>query len=214
MLKDKANRSSCAQGQENHYAGGRPSSYYYGLFSKLVFVPQVFPVASDDIGGNSTVTACEISWAHQTVSNKTAFGKMFRFTFVCEETGVSRRGWSSPRSNNAAVSFQGKRVLGVYAIDSTPVQSGKSKYVVHNNFGFGDLDAWIPEQQPSKKAKPDVDPDFSQKNLDWFGSKGDNADSRKGHGQNCHDFTRAGSKHLGIHTVSFTQSASEVGAVL
>lgn len=214
MLKDKANRSSCAQGQENHYAGGRPSSYYYGLFSKLVFVPQVFPVASDDIGGNSTVTACEISWAHQTVSNKTAFGKMFRFTFVREKTGVSRRGWSSPRSNNAAVSFQGKRVLGVYAIDSTPVQSGKSKYVVHNNFGFGNSDAWIPEQQPGKKAKPNVDPDICQQNGDRFGSKRKSANGRKGHGQNSHDFARARSKQLGIHSVSFTQSAAEVGAAL
>jgi len=214
MLNNKTKRSSCAQCQKYHYASSRPSSYNHGLCTKFVFVPQLFPVASDYVGGNAAIATCQISRAYQTVSNETTFGKMFRFTFVGEETGVSRRGWSSPRTNNAAISFQGKRVLGVYASDGTPVQSGKSKDVVDNNFGFGNSDAWIPEQQPSKKAKPNVDPDICQQNGDRFGGKRNSANSRKSHGQNGHDFARAGSKQLGIHTVSFPQSAAEVGAAL
>jgi hypothetical protein len=211
MLKNKANRSSRTQSQKPNYASSRPSSDNQGLCTKLVFVPQLFPVGSDYVGGNSTIAAGQISRAYQTVSDETAFGKMFRFTLVGQESGVSRRGWSSPRTNNAAVSFQGKRVLGVYASDGTPVQSGKSKDVVDNDFGFGNSDAWIPEQQPGKKAKPNVDPDIYQQNGDWFGGKRKSANGRKGHGQNSHDFARAGSKQLGIHTVSFTQSAAEVG---
>ena len=214
MLKNKANRSGRTQNQKPNYASSRPSSDNQGLCTKLVFVPELFPVASDYVGGNSAITASQISRAYQTVSDETALGKMFRFTFVGEETGVSRRGWSSPRSNNAAVSFQGKRVLGVYASDGTPVQSSKSKNVVDNNFGFGNSDAWIPEQQPGNKSKPNVDPDICQQNGDRFGGKRKSANGRKGHGQNSHDFARAGSKQLGIHTVSFTQSAAEVGAAL
>jgi hypothetical protein len=139
---------------------------------------------------------------------------MFRFTLDGEEAGVSRWGWSSPSSHNSFVGFQGERVLGVYAFDGTPIQSGKSKDVVNNNFGFGNFDAWIPEKQPGEKAKPNVDPDVSQQNCDRFGGKRDSANGRKGHGQNGHDFARAGSQQLGIHTVSFTQSAVEVGAAL
>ena len=214
MLTNKANCSSRTQSQKPNYASSRPSSDNQGLCTKLVSVPELFPVASDYVGGNSAITAGQISRAYQTVSDETAFGKMLRFTLVGQETGVSRRGWSSPRSNNATVSFQGKRVLGVDASDGTPVQSGKSKDVVDNNFGFRNSDAWVPEQQPSKKAKPNVDPDICKQNGDRFGSKRCSANSTKGHGQNGHDFARAGSKQLGIHTVSFTQSAAEVGAAL
>jgi hypothetical protein len=212
MLKNKAKRSSCAQCQKYHYASSRPSSDNQGLCTKLVSVPELFPVASDYVGGNSAITAGQISRAYQTVSDETAFGKMFRFTLVGQESGVSRRGWSSPRSNNATVSFQGKRVLGVYASDGTPVQSGKSKDVVYNDFRFGNFDTWIPEQQPSEEAKPNVDPDSGNENWKRLSSKGNSANQGKGHGQYRHDFARSGSKKLGIHSLSFTQSANEVGA--
>ena len=214
MLKNNANCSCRAQSHEYNYASGRPASYNHGLSTKLVFVPKLLPVASDYVGGNSAIAAGQISWANQTVSNKATFRKMFRFTLVCEKAGVSRWGWSSPSSHNSLFGFEGERVLGVDALYRTPVQSGKSKDVVNNNFGFENFDAWVPEQQPGKKAKPNIDPDICQQNGNWFGGKRDSANGRKGHGQNGHDFARAGSKHLGIHTVSFTQSAVEVGAAL
>ena len=214
MLRNKSNCSSRAQNHEYNYAGSRPSRDNQGLCTKLVFVSKLFPVASDYIGGNSAIAAGQISRSHQAVSNETAFRKMLGFTFVGEKSGVSRWSWSSPSTNDSTVSFQGQRVLGVDASYGTPVQSGKSKDVVDNNFGFGNSDAWIPEQQPGKKAKPNVDPDIYQQNGDWFGGKRKSANGRKSHGQNSHDFARAGSKHLGIHTVSFTQSAAEVGVAL
>ena len=214
MLKNKTNGRSRAQSHEYNYASGRPASHNEGFSTKLVFVPQLLPVASDYVSGNSTIATSQISRANQTVSNKAAFRKVFRFTLVGEEACVSRWGWSGPSSHNSFIGFQSERVLGVYAFDGTPIQSGKSKDVVNNNFGFGNFDAWIPEQQPGEKAKPNVDPDISQQDSNGFGSKGDSANGREGHGQNSHDFARAGSKQLGIHTVSFTQSAVEVGAAL
>ena len=214
MLKNKANGSSRAQSHEYNYATGRPASLNYGFSSKLVFVSKLFPVASDYVGGNSAITAGQISRSNQAVSNKAAFRKMFRLTLVGQEAGVSRWGWSSPSPHNSLFGFKGERVLGVYTLYGTPVQSGKPEYVVHNNFGFRNSDAWVPEQQPSKKAKPNVNPDFCQQNGNRFGSKRDSSNGRKDYGQNGHDFARAGSKKLGIHTVSFTQSAAEVGAAL
>ena len=214
MLKNKTNSRRRAQSHEYNYASGCPASHNEGFSSKFVFVPKFLPVASDYVSGNSAIAAGQISRANQAVSNKAALRKMFRFTLVGEEAGVSRWGWSSPSSHNSLFGFQGERVLGVDALYGTPVQSGKSKDVVNNNFGFGNSDARVPEQQPGEKAKPNVDPDICQQNGNWLGGKRDSANGRKGHGQNGHDFARTGSKQLGIHTVSFTQSAVEVGAAL
>ena len=214
MLRNKANDSSRTQNQKYNYASGRPASNNYRFGSQLVFISQLFPVASNNVGSNSAITAGQITWAHQAVSNETTFRKVLGFALVGKKSSVSRWSWSSPSTNDSTVSFQGQRVFGVDAVYGTPVQSGKSKDVVDNNFGFRNSDAWVPEQQPSKKAKPNVDPDICKQNGDRFGSKRCSANSRKGHGQNGHDFARAGSKQLGIHTVSFTQSAAEVGAAL
>jgi hypothetical protein len=214
MLKNDSKGRCRAQSQKNNYASGCPASLNYGFSSQLVFVAKFFPVASDYVGGNSAITAGQISRSNQAVSYKAAFWKVFRLTLVGQEAGVSRWGWSSPSSHNSLFGFKGERVFSVDAPYGAPVQSGKPEYVVDNNFGFGNSDAWIPKKQPSKKAKPNVNPDFCQQNGDRFGSKRDSSNSRKDNGQNGHDFARAGLKQLGIHSVSFTQSAAEVGAVL
>ena len=212
MLRNKSNGSSRTQNQKYNYASDCPSSDNYRFGTELVFVPQLLPVATNNVSSNPAVAAGQISWAHQAISNETAFRKMFSLTFVGEETGVSRWGWCSPRTHNATISFQGHRVLGVYASYGAPVQSGKSKDVVYNDFRFGNFDAWIPEQQPSEEAKPNVDPDSGNENWKRLSSKGNCAKQGKGYGQNRHDFARAGSKKLGIHPLSFTQSATEEGA--
>ena len=212
MLRNKSNGSSHTQNQEYNYANDRPTSNNYRFGTELVFVSQLLPVATNNVSGNSAVATGQISWAHQAISNETAFRKMFSLTFVGEETGVSRGGWCSPRTHNATFSFQGHRVLGVYASYGAPVQSGESKDVVYNDFRFGNFDTWIPEQQPSEEAKPNVDPDSGNENWKRLSSKGNSANQGKAHGQYRHDFARSGSKKLGIHSLSFTQSANEVGA--
>ena len=212
MLRNKTKYSGRTQNQENCNASRRPSSNNNRFCCELVFVPQLFPVASDYVSGNSTVAASQISWSHQSISNKAAFRKMFCFTFIGEETGVSRGCWCSPRTHNATFSFQGQRVLSVYPSYGTPAQSSKSKDVVNNNFRFRNFDAWIPEQQPGEIAKPNVDPDLDQHNGNRFSGKRNSPNYRKSYCQNRHDFARTGSKKLGIHNVSFTQSAPEVGA--
>jgi len=214
MLRNKAKNSSRTQNQKYNYASGQPSSDNYRFGSELVFVSQLLPMASDYVSGNTAVATSQISWAHQALSNETTFRKVLRFALVGKEAGVSGWGWSSPSTNDATVSFQSQRILGVNAPYGTPVQSGHSKDVVNNNFSFGNSDTWIPEQQPGKETKPYVDPYFSQQNWNRFGSKGNSTNCRKGHGQNRNDFARAGSKQLGIHTVSFTQTATGAGAAL
>jgi len=214
MLRNKSNNGSGTQSQKYNYASDRPASEHFRFGSELVLVSKLFPVASYYIGGNSAIATGQISWSNEPVSNETAFRQMFRFALVGKKTRISGWGWSSPSTDGSTVRFQGQRVLGIDALYGTPVQSGKSKDVVNDNFRFGDLDTWIPKQQPGKIGKPNVDPDICQQNGNWFGGKRDSANGRKGHGQNGHDFARAGSKQLGIHIVSFTQSAVEVGAAL
>lgn len=214
MLKSKANNSSRTQNQKYNYASGNPSRNNHRFGSELVFVSQLFPMTSDYVGGNAAVATGQVSWAHQTFSNETTFRKVLRFTLFGKEASISGWGWSSPSAHNATASFQSQRILSVYAPYGTPVQSGHSKNVVNNNFRFGNSDAWIPEQQPGKETKPNVDPDFSQQNWNGFGGKRHSTNCRKGHGQNRHDFARAGSKQLGIHIDSFTQTAAEAGAAL
>lgn len=214
MLRNKAKNCSRTEKQKNGNASGRPSSNYYRFVSELVLVSELFPVASNNVGGNSAVATGQVSWADETFADETTFRKMFGFALVGKEARVSRRGWCSPSAHNSAVGFQGEGVLGVYALNGTPVQSGKSKDVVNNNFRFGNFNAWIPEQQPSEKSKPNVNPDLGQQNGERFGSKSKGTNGRKGHGQNGHNLARAGSKNLRIHSVSFTQSAPEVGAAL
>ena len=214
MLRNKTNYSGRAQNQENGNTSRRPLSNNNRLFCKLVFVPQLFPVASNYVGGNSTVAASQISWSHQPVSNKAAFRKMLCLALVGKKACVSRWGWSSPGAHNSTVSFQSQRVFGIYATYRAPVQSGESKDVVYNDFRFGHLDTWIPKQQPGKKAKPNVNPYFGEQNRYRFGGKRNDSYGRKSYSQNRHDFARARSKQLGIHSVSFTQSAREVGAAL
>lgn len=212
MLRNKAKNCSRTQNQKYNYASGNPSSDNYRFGSELALVSQLFPMAPDYVGGNTAVATSQISRAHQPLSNETTFRKVLRFALVSKEAGISGWGWSSPSTNDAIIGFQSQRILGVYAPYGTPVQSGHSKDVVNNNLRFGNSDAWIPEKQPSKENKPNVDPDFSQQNWNRFGGKRHSTNCRKGHGQNCHDSARAGSKQLGIHTVSFTQTAAEAGA--
>ena len=214
MLRNKSNGSSRTQNQKYKYASDRPSSNSYRFGTELVFVSQLLPVTSNNVGGNSAVTTGQISWAHQAVSNETAFRQMLRFALVCKKSCVSRGGWCSPRTHYATFSFQSQRVLGVYSSDGTPVQIGNSKDVVDNDFRFGNFDTWIPKQQPGEKSKPNVDPDSAQQNWNGFGDKRNSSKNRKGYGQNGNDFARAGSKKLGIHPVSFTQTSMELGAAL
>ena len=214
MLRNKSKNCSRTQNQEHSYSHERPSDRNHRFGPQLILVSEFFPLASDYVGSNPAITTGQIPWTHQSVSDEAAFGEMLRFAFVGKESRVSRWGWSSPGTNSANICFESERVLGVYTLYGTPVQSSRSKNVVNNNLGFGNFDAWIPEQQPSKKAKPDVDPDFSQKNCNRLGGKGNNTDSRKDNPQNGHDFARPRSKQLGTHPASFTQSAMEVGAEL
>lgn len=212
MLKNETSRRGSAQGKKYNYASECPSRDNHGLSFELVCIPKLFPVTSDYIGGNSAIATGQISRANQSVSNKAAFRKMFRFAFVGKKTGVSGRGWSSPSAHNLLSGFQGERVLGVNALDGTPVESGKSKDVVNDNFRSGNFYAWVPEKQPGEKAKPNVNPDFGQQNSDGFSGKRNSSNGSKNHSQYGHDFARAGSKPFGIHSVSFAQSAVEVGA--
>ena len=214
MLRNKANDSSRTQNQKYNYASGRPASNNYRFGSQLVFISQLFPVASNNVGSNSAITAGQITWAHQAVSNETTFRKVLGFALVGKKSSVSRWSWSSPSANNSAISFQGQRVFGVDALYGAPVQSGKSKDVVNDNFRFGNSDAWVPKQQPSEKTKPKVDPDLGKQDANRFDGKRSSANDRKDYRQNGHDFARAGSKQLGIHIFSFTQSETQVGAAL
>ena len=212
MLGNKSNHSSCAQNQKYNGANDRPSSNNFRFAAKLIFITELLPVKANYVGGDTAVATGQISWSDKAVSNKAAFGKMFGFALVGKKSRVPRGCWCSPSPHNATVSFQSQRVLSIYTPYGTPVQSGKSKDVVYNDFSFGNFDAWIPKQQPGEIAKPDVNPDFGQHNGNRFGGKRNNTNDGKGHGQNRDDFARAGSKQLRIHSVSFTQSAAEVGA--
>ena len=214
MLRNKANNSSGTQSQKYNYASDRPASEHFRFGSELVLVPKLFPVTSDYVSGNSAITTGQISGSHEPVSNEAAFRKMFRFALVGKKTRISGWGWSSPSTNGSTFSFQGQRVLGIDSLYGTPVQSGESKDVVNDNFRFGDLDTWIPKQQPGKIAKPQIDPDFGQQNAKRFGGQRNGTNYGKRHGQYRHNFARTGSKQLGIHTFSFTQSAVEAGAAL
>ena len=214
MLKNKAECGCYSQSQKYQRASGGPLSFNYGFRNELISVSQFLPLTSDYVGGNSTITAGQIARANQTLPNKATLRKMGGFAPVSQKSRIPRRGWGSPSANNALISFQGQRVLGIYSSYCAPVESGKSENVVNYDFGFGDFDAWIPKQQPGEETKPNVDPDFGQQNSNGLGRKRDSAKGRKGHGQNSHDFSGAGPKSLGIHTISFTQSAAKVGALL
>ena len=214
MLRNKADNCSRTQNQKYNYASGRPASNNYRFGSQLVFISQLFPVGSNNVGSNSAIATGQISRSHQAVSNETTFRKVLGFALVGKETRISRWGWSSPSTNDSAVSFQGQRVFGVDALYGAPVQSGKSKDVVNDNFRFGNFDARIPKQQPGEKAEPKVDPDLGQQDANWFHGKRSSTDDRKDYRQNGYDFARAGSKQLGIHIFSFTQSETQVGAAL
>ena len=214
MLRNKANNGSSTQSQKYNYASDSPASEHFGFGSELVLVSKLFPVASYYVGGNSAITTSQISRSHEPVSNETTFRQMLRFALVGKKTRISGWGWSSPSTDGSTVRFQGQRVLGIDSLYGTPVQGGESKDVVNDNFRFGDLDTWIPKQQPGKIGKPNVDPDFGQQNAKRFGSQRNGTNYGKGYGQYRHNFARTGSKQLGIHTFSFTQSAVEVGAAL
>jgi hypothetical protein len=212
MLRNKSNNGSRTQNQKYNYASGNPSNNNYWFGPELVFVSQFFPVTSDYIGGNATVATGQISGSHQSLSDEATFRKVFRLALFGKEASISGWGWSSPSTNDATFRFQSQRILGIYTPYGTPVQSNHPKNVVNYYFRLGNSDAWVPEQQPGKEAKPNVYPDFCKNNADRFGGKRNSSSYRKGNSQNRHDFAGAGSKQLGIHTVSFTQSAAEAGA--
>ena len=211
MLRNKPKQSSYSQNEKSYHSSKAPSSHDSGVFVELISVPEFFPVAANYISGNSTITTGQITWSDHLVSNEAAFWQMLSLGPVSKKSSVSRWCRSSPRSNDSSWGFQGKRVLGVDSPNRTPVQSCSSKNVVNDNFGFTHSKAWVPKQQPGQIAKPEVDPNLYQENRYGLRGQGKNSNSRKGYGRNSHDFARAGSKRLRIHSVSFTQSTLEGG---
>ncbi|CAB4630093.1 unannotated protein [freshwater metagenome] len=209
MLRNKAKHGSYSQNDKSHQAIQNPTSLDNRVFVELISVSELFPVAANHISGNSTITTGQITWSDHPVSNEAAFWQMLSLGLVGKKPGVSRRRWSSPRSNDSRLSFQGERVLGVDSPNRTPVQSCGSKNVVNDNLRFTHSNAGAPKQQPGQIAKPEVDPKLSQENRYGFRGQGKNSNSRKGNCHNSHDFARAGSKRLRIHSVSFTQSTLE-----
>ncbi len=214
MLRNKPKQSSYSQNEKSYHSSKAPSSHDSGVFVELIAVPEFFPVAANYISGNSTITTGQITWSDHPVSNEAAFWQMLSLGLVGKKPGVSRRRWSSPRSNDSRLSFQGERVLGVDSPNRTPVQSCGSKNVVNDNLRFTHSNAGVPKQQPGQISKPEVDPKLSQENRYGFRGQGKNSNSRKGYGHNSHDFAGAGSKRLRIHSVSFTQSTLEGGLAL
>lgn len=214
MLRNKTNQGSYPQDNKGNNSGSSPSRMDLRLGEQLVFVPELLPVAANDVCGDAAITAGQIPWSHEAIADETAFGEMFSFAFVCEESRVSRGGWGSPSSNNLILSLQREGVFCINTSNRTPVQSRDPKDVVNYNFRFGYSNAGIPKQQPREKTKPNVNPNLGEKNCNWLSGKSKDSKCRKSHGHNCHDLARAGSKKLRIHTISFTQSAPEVGAAL
>ena len=214
MLRNKPKQSSYSQNEKSYHPSKAPSSHDSGVFVELIAVPEFFPVAANYISGNAAIATGQITWSDHPVSNEAAFWQMFSLGPVGKKPGVSRRRWSSPRSNDSRLSFQGERVLGVDSPNRTPVQSCGSKNVVNDNLRFTHSNAGVPKQQPGQVSKPEVDPKLSQENRYGFRGQGKNSNSRKGYGHNSHDFAGAGSKRLRIHSVSFTQSTLEGGLAL
>ena len=211
MLRNKPKQSSYSQNEKSYHPSKAPSSHDSGVFVELIAVPEFFPVAANYISGNAAIATGQITWSDHPVSNEAAFRQVLSLGPVSKKSSVSRWCRSSPRSNDSSWGFQGKRVLGVDSPNRTPVQSCSSKNVVNDNFGFTHSNAGVPKQQPGQITKPEVDPKLSQENRYGFRGQGKNSNSRKGYGRNSHDFARAGSKRLRIHSVSFTQSTLEGG---
>ncbi len=214
MLRNKSNYSSYAQNAEQSQSCEDPTCHNNRFGVELILVPKLLPVASDYIGSNTAVATSQISWSHHSVAYEATFRKMFGFGLIRQKASVSRWRWCSPGSNNFLFGFQRERVLGVYSADRAPVQGGSSKNVVNNYIFLCHANTWIPKQQPSKVSEPNIDPNLGQQYDHGFRAEGSNSESRKGHGQNRHDFARSRAKMLWIHPASFTQSQPQGGARL
>lgn len=211
MLRNKAKQGGYTQNDKSNQSSQNPLSHDFGVFVKLISVPELFPVAPNYISGNAAIAAGEIPRSDHSVSDETAFRQMLSLGPIGKKSSVSRWCWGSPSSNDSIWGFQGERVLGINSPNRTPIQSYGSKNVVNNNFRFTHSNTGVPKQQPSQIAEPEVDPKFSQQHRYWFGGQCKNSNGRKGHCHKSHDFARTGSKLLRIHAFSFTQSAPEGG---
>jgi hypothetical protein len=205
LLKSKSNDGCHAQDNKNNYPRNNQVAFNCCFFVELVQVSKVFPILADDVGGHTAIATGQIAWSNQSLADEATFGKMLSLALVSHKSSVSRGGWSSPGSENPSFSFERKRVFCVDATNRTPVQTDGSENVVDYNFRIRNSNAGIPKNQPGTVTKPDVYPNFCEKQRQWLGGKGHDSGCGESNSQNRYNFARTRTQQLGIHTSSLTQ---------
>lgn len=212
MLRNKSDYGRNRQQNKDSDARVNPGSLNDGGIVQLISISEFLVLPSDDVSGDTAIATSEVTWANQTLANKRTFGQVFSFGSVSHKAGVPRGRRRSERLNASLFGFNGQRIFSVNPFDGTPIELGFSEDVIHNNLGFRNSHAWIPEQQPRKEGKPDVEPSFSEKDNRWFCGQGPNANTRENKSHHGHDSSRSGMQQLRSHFSSLTHPNSKVGA--
>lgn len=205
LLRNKSNYGGHAQDNNDDYSRNNQTALNRGLFVKLVQVSKALPVLSDDVSSYTAIATSQVAGSNQAFADEATLGQMFRFALVCHKSGVSRGGWSRPGSENPTFSFERKRVFCVDASNRAPVQPDGPENVVDYNFRIRNSNAGMPKNQPRAITKPDVDPNFCEKQRQGLCGKGYDSNGGEHNCQYSHDFARTRTQQLGIHTVSLTQ---------
>lgn len=211
MLENKTENSRKAKSGKDNYSPSNPSGFNFWFVDEFVPVPKNLPVASNQIGSYSGVTRSQITRSHQPFSNKATFWKMRGVSSTRHESSVS--GWrgSSESSNHSEVSFQTEGVFCVNAVYGRPIDFKDSKHVVNYHNVRINPYAWIPKQQPSAIAKPQVNPGFSEDQAPVASRQCYYSQGGKGDGSNRHNATRTRAQSVTIHKGILTQLAYPEG---
>ena len=211
MLKNKTQNSRNAERGKYNYSPRNPSGLHLWCLDEFVPVPENLPVTSDQIGSYSGVTRGEITRSHQTFSNKTTFWKMLGFSSTRHEPRVSGWSGSSESSNHSEISFQTEGVFCVNAVYSRPIKLKNSKHIFNDYAVRINPYVGIPKQQPSKIAKPQVNPGFSEDQVPVSCRQSNNSQSGQSDSGNRHYSTRAGAQSVTVHKGILTQLANREG---
>ena len=211
MLKNKTENGCNAKSGKDNYSPSNPSGFNFWFVDEFVPVPKNLPVTSNQIGSYSRVTRGQITRSHQTFSNKATFWKMSGVSSTRHESSVSGWSGSSESSNHSEVSFQGEGVFRVNTVYGRPIELKDSKHVVNYHNVRTDPYAWIPKQQPSAIAKPQVNPGFSEDQTPVASSQRNYSQCGKGDGGNRHYATRTRTQSVTIHKGILTQLAYPEG---